>query len=30
MAIKKKETIPFATVWIDLETIMPSEINWSE
>ena len=26
-SIKKKETLPFATTWMDLEDIMPSEIN---
>ena len=29
-AIKKKETLPFATVWMDLENIMLSEITQSE
>ena len=28
--IKMKETIPFLTEWIDLESIMISEINQSE
>ena len=27
---KKKEDLPFATVWMDLETIMLSEISQSE
>ena len=27
---KKKELLPFATAWMDLESIMPSEINQSE
>ena len=26
-AVKKKETIPFATTWMDLESIMLSEIS---
>ena len=26
-AVKKKETIPFATTWVDLESIMLSEIS---
>ena len=29
-AIKKKETLPFATAWMDLESIMLSEISQSE
>ena len=29
-AIKKKETLPFATAWMDLEGIMLSEINQTE
>ena len=29
-AIKKKETLPFATAWMDLERIMLSEISQSE
>ena len=29
-AIKKKKTLPFATVWVDLENIMLSEISQSE
>ena len=29
-AIKKKENLPFATAWIDLENIMLSEISQSE
>ena len=27
---KKKEIIPFATTWIDLESIMPSEVSQSK
>ena len=30
LAIKKKKILPFATVWMDLESIMLSEINPSE
>ena len=30
LAIKKKEILPFVTAWMDLENIMPSEINQSE
>ena len=30
LAIKKKKILPFATVWIDLENIMLSEISQSE
>ena len=30
MAIRKKEILPFATTWIDLEGIMLSEINPTE
>ena len=30
MAVKKKEILPFATAWIDLESIMQSEISQSE
>ena len=30
MAIKKKELLPFETPWMDMETIMLSEINQSE
>ena len=30
MAIKKKKIVPFATVWMDLENIMLSEIRQSE
>ena len=26
-AIKKNEILPFATMWMDLESIMPSEIK---
>ena len=29
-AIKKKEILLFATTWMDLEDIMPSEINQTE
>ena len=29
-AIKKNETLPFATTWMDLEGIMLSEINKSD
>ena len=29
-AIKKKKILPFATVWMDLEKIMLSEISQSE
>ena len=29
MAIKKRELIPFATAWMDLEIIMLSEIHQS-
>ena len=27
---KKSEVVPFATTWIDLETIMLSEVNLTE
>ena len=27
MAVKKKEILPFATAWVDLESIMLSEIS---
>ena len=30
LAIKKKEILPFATVWMDLDSIMLSEISPSE
>ena len=30
LAIKKKKTLPFATVWVDLENIMLNEISQSE
>ena len=30
VAVKKKEMLPFATAWIDLENIMLSEISQSE
>ena len=29
-AVKKKELLPFMTVWMDLESIMLSEISQSE
>ena len=29
LAVKKKKILPFATVWMDLENIMLSEINQS-
>ena len=29
-AIKKKKILPFATAWMDLESIMPNEISQSE
>ena len=29
-AVKKKEILPFATVWIDLDSIRLSEISQSE
>ena len=29
-AVKKKKILPFATIWMDLENIMPSEISQSE
>ena len=29
-AVKKKEFLPFATAWMDLESIMLSEISQSE
>ena len=29
-AVKKKKILPFATVWMDLENIMLSEISKSE
>ena len=29
-AVEKKKILPFATVWIDLENIMLSEISQSE
>ena len=29
-AIKKKEVLPFATIWVDLEGIMLREINQTE
>ena len=29
-AVKKKKILPFATVWMDLENIMLSEISQSE
>ena len=30
MVMKKKELLPFATAWLNLETIMLSEISQSE
>ena len=30
LAIKKKKILPFVTVWMDLENIMPSEISQSQ
>ena len=30
LAVKKKKILPFATVWMDLENIMRSEISQSE
>ena len=30
LAVKKKKISSFATAWMDLETIMLSEISWSE
>ena len=30
LAIKKNKMLPFATVWMDLENIMLSEISQSE
>ena len=30
LAIKKKKSLPFATVWMDLENVMLSEISQSE
>ena len=29
-AIKKNETMPFATTWVDLETIILSEVSQTE
>ena len=29
-AIKKNEIIPFAATWMDLETIIPSEVSQKE
>ena len=29
-AVKKQETLPFGTAWMDLENIMLSEISQSE
>ena len=28
-AVKKKELLPFAKVWMDLETYVLSEISWA-
>ena len=30
LAVKKKKILPFATVWMDLENVMQSEISQSE
>ena len=30
VAVKKKETLPFVTAWMDLENIMLSDISQSE
>ena len=30
LAIKKKETLPFATAWMDIEGIMASESSQTE
>ena len=30
LAVKKKETVPFAAAWMDLENVMLSEIGQSE
>ena len=30
LAVKKKKILPFATIWMDLENIMLSEISQSE
>ena len=30
LAIKKRENVPFATVWMDLENIVVNEISLSE
>ena len=30
MTVKKKENLPFATVWLDLENIMLSKISQSD
>ena len=30
LAIKKKNNVPFVTIWMDLENIMLSEISQSE
>ena len=30
LAIKKKKILPFATAWVDVESIVLSEINQSE
>ena len=29
-ATKKNEILPFATIWMDLQSIMISEISWTE
>ena len=29
-AMRKKETLPFVTTWMDLEGIMLSEISWTK
>ena len=28
--MKKKEILPYVTMWMDLESILISEIKWSE
>ena len=29
-SLKKKEILTYATVWMSLENIMPSEISWTQ